>query len=112
MSVRSFVTRYGTPGTRKLVEHDEDECAACKAVGGLPEGGIIFMVVERPDGEEEIRRIEGLGRLEPGLYVSPEYGSAVFSVEPVPFTNGCRRVTDAEVREEMARAFAEGRVPS
>ena len=107
---RSFVTRYGSPDTKRLVEHEENECAACKVVGGMPEKKVIFMIVQPSDSdEEEIRRIEGLGPLEPGAYVSPSFVAVL--TEQVPFANECRAVSRREVEDELSIARAEGRSP-
>jgi hypothetical protein len=110
MIVRSHVTRYGSPDTRKVLEHDETDCAACKAAGGMAEGDVIYVVVEYPDGREEIRRIEGLGPAKAGLTFVPEYASVAWSSKDAPFVNGCRAVTREEADAEIALAHAEGRV--
>lgn len=93
---KTFVSRYGSPNTRRAVEHESGECAACVFTGGVRDGAIIFVVVEHPDGEKEIRRIEGLGRI----------GVAG------PLLNGCHSVTQEELDSEIALAHAEGRTPS
>lgn len=95
--MKTFVSRYGSPDTRLEVEHEEDECAACVAAGGVPDGSVIFMVVEYADGAEEIRRIEGLGGV---------LGFANLRM------NGCHNVSRADADAEIARAHAEGRSPS
>ena len=59
---KTWVTRYGSPETRKQVEHDEGDCAACTAVGRLDRGDVIF-IEEEANGTTIVRRVEGLGRL-------------------------------------------------
>jgi hypothetical protein len=89
--METFVARYGSPETRKLVRHEAHECAACEFAGGVAEGGIVFVVVEDLHGREIVRRIEGLASIA---------GACV---------NGCVEVSREEADAEIALAFAEGR---
>jgi len=90
----AYTMRYGSPETRKLTTCEDGQCPACERVGGVPEGAVIFIVVEDVGSDDrEIRRIEGLGSL---------FGASV---------NGCVEVTAeeadaiaAEVRDEMQAA--------
>lgn len=110
--MRTFVARYGSPETRREIEHSLGTCPACEAAGGVREGGIIFMVVEYPDGEE-IRRVEGLGPLKTGeVFAFPEYRTLGLVAKPVSFVNGCRAVTREEAEAEISLAHQEGRTPS
>lgn len=56
---KTWVTRYGSPETRREVEHDEGDCAACAAVGRLNRGVVVFVEVE-VDGATVVRRVEGV----------------------------------------------------
>jgi hypothetical protein len=89
--IETYVSRYGSPETRRLVRHEEDECAACKFIGGVTEGGVVFVIVERSKGEPMIRRIEGLASIADMCM------------------NGCEEVTREEADREIAFAYFEGR---
>ena len=102
---RTWVTKYGYPETRSQVEHEEDECAACQAVGGLDDGQVCYVEVERPDGTVVVRRLEGTGRVK-GFFAR------------LPFVVGwtaderravaCRTVSREEADRELAEARARG----
>ena len=105
MSKKTWVTKYGYPLMRKEVEHDDGECPACLAVGGLPERAVCFVEVEEPDGTTRIRRVQGTGKVK-GFFAR------------LPFVVGytrdelhvveCRPVSREEVERELAEARANG----
>jgi hypothetical protein len=101
---KTWITKYGYPQTRKQIEHEDDECAACVAAGPIHERGILYVEIEAGDGSKIIRRVEGLGD-EPGLHIN-EYGIS-WSLDRMPRV-GCRIVSREQVDREIAEAVAHG----
>lgn len=100
--MKTWCHKYGEPEKRLHIEHDNEECPACKFAGGIPDGAVLFVVIE---GEKEkIRRVEGLGR-GPGLWLT-EYGLS-FTTED-KFLVGCKTVSTAEATAEIVEYLAEG----
>jgi hypothetical protein len=101
--MKSFVTKYKYPETRKEIEHDEDDCPACMAVGpgsGEYPGGVWF-VLQESDGKTSLRRVERVV-LEPGLHASKEY-QFVGIVSERTYATVCKEVTFEEADEELRR---------
>lgn len=94
---KTWVTRYGSPKTRKEVEHDEGDCAACVAVGRLDRGAVVF-IEEEVDSATVVRRVEG---------VCSFLGIACLSCRIVS-----RQDADREIAEHAATKGVEGAEPT
>jgi len=102
---RTWVTKYGYPETRELVEHDDDECAACQVAGPLADGDVIYVEVEQPDGSTIVRRVEGRGRVR-GFFARLPF-SIGWVRDETPIVE-CRIVSREQVDREIAEARAGG----
>jgi len=103
--MKTWVTKYGYPETREEVEHAADECPACKVVGGLDDGSVVYVEVEKLDGSKTIRSVEGTGKVQ-GFFSRLPYVIGWTADEQ--YVVKCREVSREDVECELAEAKAKG----
>jgi hypothetical protein len=103
--MKTWITKYGYPETRTEVEHDKDECPACKWTSGLDENSVCYVEVEKTDGTRTIRRVMGTGKVK-GFFARLPYVIGWTADEQN--TVECKLISREDVERELAEAKANG----
>lgn len=97
--MKTYMTRYKSPETRKLVEHEADDCPACQMLSPTsPDGSILYVELESEDGTHKAIRRVVKSTVEAGMHVSPSEVVVAGKASPIM---RCTLLTAEEVDAEI-----------